>query len=927
LVGADVSRLLPSHVGPRHQLGEQGADLVHLREPLEHGHEAGVLPLGELQIDDVVVQIVFAVPGGDRDELAARRMDENGPQGADFGRHVNTRHGAESNIFTHMLTSNGTRLLCRLGFAVLIHSAGTHRAAAQAIPKPDYVTYLPREAVLPVQATSANRQFHLFGDATTPTYHDEAPRDGIDDARERWLRALASRFAPWMVRNSVDFPMNFRRFVEGGEASTLFIDAFDLSQARPRLLETETIDFAKLADAACRHAEAAAREAADTTSDCRLLRLIDRFAPDPPRAATPPQPDLDLRHVMYFDFPGEDPASWNREFEGSVHGSIARKYIGYAKAFVHPFIGEVRSPGFEPVRYELVLQYWFFYPYNDAGNIHEGDWEHINVVVTPRGARGTEPLAADEVSQLLEKPAAPAELVIRRVEYYFHHWVFTADYMTPDIYAPRAEWERQLKALREERVGERQVWRQIRRQAYLDDTETKLNLHPIVFIGGDNRGLQQLVTAPSRLGRASHGSFPFPGLYKDVGPGNTGELVSTHWDIFREPPESTSSEDNKVIRFDNADRLEIVPDWERVLPLVRMEPVARRGWAWLVLPIRFGYPATNSPFAGIVRYAETGNTSILGPAYNGGWNRAGAAAGYERYLPHRLGSYFPASLQDNFRTGWGFFNLTLPTLVTLPPLDIVYRLVTAPSRVTDRHAYPAFFGSAEVPFRFIGMPVGVSSFKPPDTFLNLLGFPELGAPFLQQVIALAGSDTFSVDVINPETDRVSAPYYGISLFLGRRFVSENTLRHSNGSVRSDVTISTLPGLLPLTANLDMWEYTGSLRYNIAQGGLQPFVKAGYGLSWYRLTDATFKGQLLGDGTSRWVRRPSLFHNLLPNTWHVGGGLEFIPVRSVGGLDWGFRGDLTVYSHNLGLKTESGFVLAQDEHVTRVHVAFGTTVSF
>jgi hypothetical protein len=67
---------------------------------------------------------------------------------------------------------------------------------------------------------------------------------------------------------------------------------------------------------------------------------------------------------------------------------------------------------------------------------------------------------------------------------------------------------------------------------------------------------------------------------------------------------------------------------------------------------------------------------------------------------------------------------------------------------------------------------------------------------------------------------------------------------------------------------------------------------------------------------------------VPNTFHVGGGFEFIPLRGVGRLDWGFRGDFTVYSHNLGLKNEEGsFLLAQDAHVTRVHVGFGTTLSF
>jgi hypothetical protein len=810
---------------------------------------------------------------------------------------------------------------------VSIPITATSRVTAQAIPKPDYVTYLPREILLPVQATTGNGLFHLFGDTTAPDYRDEVPRDGIDDARESWFRALAVRFAPWLVRNTVDFPMDFRRFVEGGDASTLFIDALDLSQAHPRLVSTETVEFGRLADAPCQSdALGSSTPVVDTTPDCRLLQLVGRFAPEPARVASLPRPDLDLHYVMYFDFPGEDPPSWNREFEGPVRGSIARKYIGYAKSFVHPFVQDVPGSNYAATRYELVLQYWFFYPYNDAGNTHEGDWEHINVVVTRR-ADGATPWSAAVMKQILEQPALLDELVIRRVEYYFHHWVFIADYMTPDVYAVTADWEREVKSLREERVGEREIWRQIRRQAYLDEAETKLNLHPIVFIGGDNRGLQQLLTASSRLGRASHGSYPFPGLYKDVGPQHTGELVHTPWDIFRSVPDSEATETDKVVRFDIQERLEIVPDWERVLPLVRSDPVVRRRWAWLVLPIRFGYPATRSSFAGIVRYAETGNGSVVAPAYNGGWNRAGAASGYDRYMPHRLSSYFPASQQDNYRTGWGFWNLTLPTLVTLPPFDIAYRLISAPVRAADRNSYPAFFGSQDVPFRFVGVVMGVSSFRIPDAFLNLAGFPETASPFLEQALALAGpSDSVTVNVVNPTTDRVSAPYYGVTLFLGRRFTSENTLRHSNGGVRADVTFSTLPGRFPLTMKLDMWEYTGSVRYNIATGSLQPFVKGGYGLSWYRITDAKFNGQSLGDGTTRWVRRPDLFHNLLPNTWHIGGGLEFIPIRSVSRVDVGFRADFTIYSHRLGLKADN-LLLAQDAHVTRVHGGIGTILSF
>ena len=38
---------------------------------------------------------------------------------------------------------------------------------------------------------------------------------------------------------------------------------------------------------------------------------------------------------------------------------------------------------------EIVVQYWFFYPFNDSGNRHEGDWEHINVVLNSIWKRGT----------------------------------------------------------------------------------------------------------------------------------------------------------------------------------------------------------------------------------------------------------------------------------------------------------------------------------------------------------------------------------------------------------------------------------------------------------------------------------------------------------------------------------------------------------
>ena len=41
-------------------------------------------------------------------------------------------------------------------------------------------------------------------------------------------------------------------------------------------------------------------------------------------------------------------------------------------------------------RYSLVVQYWFFYPFNDSGNNHEGDWEHLSVVLTTEERAGAD---------------------------------------------------------------------------------------------------------------------------------------------------------------------------------------------------------------------------------------------------------------------------------------------------------------------------------------------------------------------------------------------------------------------------------------------------------------------------------------------------------------------------------------------------------
>lgn len=400
-------------------------------------------------------------------------------------------------------------------------------------------------------------------------------------------------------------------------------------------------------------------------------------------------------------------------------------------------------------------------------------------------------------------------------------------------------------------------------------------------------------------------------------------------DGFRTPPDSTAPETEPIVRLDNPDRIELLPDWERLQSMAATDAAARAAWAWLLLPIRFGYPTTRSPFAGIVKYAETGNVSILGPSFNGGWNRSGAAPGYASYQPHRLSSYFPASLQDNFRTGWGFFNLTIPTLVTLPGLDIIYRVATVPFRATSKRSGPAFFNTQTVPFRVGGVSGGVSGFKPSDDWLNLFAAGPLGLALIDSAFTRAGT-IVDVNVTSGATQLQTAtqPLVGLNLYIGRRVVSESSVRHSRSRMGFDLVITNIAGVIPVQGELNFWEYVGSLRYNLAVESIQPFVKVGYGLSWYRLEDVTFAGNPLAEGLSDWVRRPSLFDNLLPNTWHVGVGFEYIPIRSVDGVDFGIKTDVALHTHNLGIKpTSGGFSFVQDSRISRWNLSLSGTLSF
>jgi hypothetical protein len=90
----------------------------------------------------------------------------------------------------------------------------------------------------------------------------------------------------------------------------------------------------------------------------------------------PAADDLVNRYEYHLDFPGDalEP--------GCGYERWARRLTAESEPTVYAHVGtEAGRPG------KLALQYWFFYAFNDFNNLHEGDWEMIQLVFDARDSR------------------------------------------------------------------------------------------------------------------------------------------------------------------------------------------------------------------------------------------------------------------------------------------------------------------------------------------------------------------------------------------------------------------------------------------------------------------------------------------------------------------------------------------------------------
>jgi hypothetical protein len=800
---------------------------------------------------------------------------------------------------------------------------------AQEIPRDRYIRYMPLAYPSLVRESPATVSFALFGDAASADYVDVAPRDGIDDRRAEWLKAIAVRFAPYMVRNSIMFPMDWKRFISLRSSFPLFIDRWETSRYPPELARTDQVDFAALgapcpvADGATASLVGAANE--PWFNDCRLLALLRTFDPalaDNAWAARasvgPRQSTFD---VLFFDFPGKSPDDWKKEYQDPYAKKINPIFAPFSRAYVHPFVMPAeRGPA---GAFELALQYWFFYPTNDGDNKHEGDWEHINVVVSPRSLVRRALYTAELRALLARAPRdfdGPDPLVIRRIDYYFHHSVFVADFSQPNVYDKRADWEAQVHAARGQRLGSDAIYEKIRARAYSNRQETILNTHPIVYIGANSKGLELLISPPGGRNQDSHGSYPFPGFFKGVGAAEAAEEIRASFDLqeFAGTNEPWPSE---VVRYDDSSRLELLPDWERIHDMAQTDAAVRRDFGWMLLPIRFGYPAMESTASGIVSHADTGNLSPVGPTFNSGWNRSGATEGYAAYQPNRFTSIIPSSPLDTISNSFGFLNIPWVLLTTLPPLDLVYRVVFLPVRaLVPPHIQDVYTPQTSTSVRVIGFGIGASFQTIQDDWVQLY----VANPPVQEIVTrLAGPNASieGVSAANINSSNAVSLLLEIDFYLGSRFVTENAVRHSKSGLSVDLSVPGRTGSPELNGTLDMWEYSGSLRYNFLTGRFLPYFKLGYGLTWYRLEGITLEGAPLTNPNGIWIRKPSIFpfENIWPNTWHWGLGAEYILFGKVAPLapSLSFKLDYSMYNHSLGLDIRalalSGFIADPSIH--------------
>ncbi|NOX66706.1 MAG: hypothetical protein GXO85_13185 [Chlorobi bacterium] len=149
----------------------------------------------------------------------------------------------------------------------------------QAIPRDEYLDYIPLEYPRVVEQTSASKKLNLYGDNSSRAYKDVSPLDSIDDKRNTIFSKMGVRFASFLVQNTTAVPLDFDVFLKGSSSFLLYIDTWNISPSKSELVNAELIDFPALRNSECKVKAVNIQDQftlqQNLNDDCKLLVLIE----------------------------------------------------------------------------------------------------------------------------------------------------------------------------------------------------------------------------------------------------------------------------------------------------------------------------------------------------------------------------------------------------------------------------------------------------------------------------------------------------------------------------------------------------------------------------------------------------------------------------------------------------------------------------
>ena len=226
-----------------------------------------------------------------------------------------------------------------LGLAFLVAGCGSVHTRRGA-----YIDFLRPDQRPPIVGEIA------AADSLWGPVHASARGDGIAESRRTYLEELVRRFTPTLVLPKADHVR-----VDGQKYQLLPTDA--------RLIaDTLRVDLITAAPYAFQDSLDIPLRRVGSDSLVALTVNAVRYESDPR-----------LLVAWYFNWPGGKPSEWWDSY-GRVRTGADSALWAQPTVYAHPFVDPASR---------LVIQYWYLYPFNDFIGNHEGDWEHVNVVLTP----------------------------------------------------------------------------------------------------------------------------------------------------------------------------------------------------------------------------------------------------------------------------------------------------------------------------------------------------------------------------------------------------------------------------------------------------------------------------------------------------------------------------------------------------------------